>query len=172
MVQRSDAELVEAACLGDLAAFGHLYERHFRMAVGIAYSRLSDRDLAEDAAQEAFALACRTLATLRDPGRFPQWLGAICRRAANRLAKTRPQHTAIDEECEGKRVSMTATASSAVREAIELLDATSREIVLLHYFSGMSYEEISGVLGRSPQSIHGHLQRARRRLAQELDPNR
>jgi len=43
--------------------------------------------------------------------------------------------------------------------------------VLLHYFSGLSYEEISGVLGISPQSIHGRLQRARRKLAQELDPN-
>ena len=52
-MQRSDAELVAAACRGDLASFGRLYERHYRMAVGIARSRLSDGHLAEDAAQEA-----------------------------------------------------------------------------------------------------------------------
>ena len=163
-MQRTDAELVEAACQGELAAFGQLYERHFRMAVGIAYSRLSDRHLAEDAAQEAFAIACRTLATLNDGARFPQWLRAICRRAAIRLSKSRPRHLSLDPQCEDKSVSSlapagAATAGSTVRDAIELLDAKSREVVLLHYFSELSYEEISRVLDMSTQAIHGRLQR-------------
>lgn len=50
-LQQSDAELVAAACQGDLASFGRLYERHYRMAVGLASSRLSDGHLAEDAGQ-------------------------------------------------------------------------------------------------------------------------
>jgi hypothetical protein len=57
--QQNDAELVEAACQGNLASFGELYRRHYRMAVGLACSHLADRHLAEDAAQEAFATACR-----------------------------------------------------------------------------------------------------------------
>jgi RNA polymerase sigma-70 factor (ECF subfamily) len=170
-VQRTDAELVEAACQGDVAAFGQLYERHFRMAVGIAHSRVSDRHLAEDAAQEAFAIACRMLATLKDPGRFPQWLSAICRRAASRMAKTRLRHLPLLEACDGECGSTKTKLGSAVREAIERLDAKTREIVLLHYFSGLSYEEISGALGMSQQSVHGRLQRARRKLAQELGPD-
>ena len=130
-MQRSDAELVEAACRGELAAFGQLYERHFRMAVGIAYSRLSDRHLAEDAAQEAFAIACRRLASLKDGDRFAHWLGAICRRAAGRLAKTRPRHQSLDASCEEKGASAaapgTAAADGGVRDAIERLDAPSRK---------------------------------------------
>jgi len=76
-LDRSNKDLVAAACQGDLASFGLLYERHYRLAVGIARARLSDCHLAEDAAQEAFLIACRTLPSLRDPNRFPEWLGTI-----------------------------------------------------------------------------------------------
>ena len=170
-MQQTDAELVEAACQGDVVSFGRLYERHYRLAVGIAYSRLSDRHLAEDAAQEAFAVVCRTLATLKDGRRFPQWLGTICRRVATRLARSRPRHEPLPEDNALEGVPTTAALRNQIHEALERLDATSREIILLHYFSGQSYEEISRALGLSAQSIHGRLQRARRKLAQELDPD-
>ena len=63
--ERPDAELVAAARNGDADGFTELYHRHYAAAVGIAYSTLSDRHLAEDAAQEAFAIVCRDLARLR-----------------------------------------------------------------------------------------------------------
>jgi RNA polymerase sigma-70 factor (ECF subfamily) len=56
-----------------------------------------------------------------------------------------------------------------VRDALELLEETSREIVLLHYFSGLSYQEIGQALGLSVPGVHGRLQRARGKLAQLLD---
>jgi hypothetical protein len=97
-LNRTDSELVAAARAGDVGSFGELYERHYRMAVGIARSRLSDADLAEGAAQEAFAVACRTLSALQDGDRFPQWLGTICRRTASRLARERPKYETLAEE--------------------------------------------------------------------------
>lgn len=166
----SDAELVAAACQGDLASFGRLYERHYRLAVGIARSRLSDVHLAEDAAQEAFAVACRTLSALSSGERFPQWLGTICRRTASRLAKGQPAHEPLSEEREPASSDGPAMLRRQVHEALGELDETSREIVLLHYFSELSYEEIAGVLDLSVPAIHGRLQRARRKLGEILDP--
>lgn len=171
-LQPTDAELVAAACQGDLASFGRLYERHYRLAVGIARSRLSDGHLAEDAAQEAFAVACRTLATLQDRDCFPQWLGTICRRTASRLAKGQPTHEPLPEDREPTSDSALAMLRLQVREAVGQLDETSREIVLLHYFSGLSYDDIAGVLDLSAQAIHGRLQRARRKLAELLDTHK
>ncbi len=168
-MQPTDAELVAAACQGDLASFGRLYERHFRMAVGIARSRLSDGHLAEDAAQEAFAIACRTLAILQDGDSFPQWLGTICRRTASRLAKGQPMHEPLSEDREPTSDCALADLRQQVHEALGQLDETSREIVLLHYFSQLSYDEMSRALGVSTASIHGRLQRARKKLAKELD---
>ena len=169
-MQRSDAELVAAACQGDLASFGQLYERYYRMAVGIARSRLSDGHLAEDAAQEAFAVACRTLATLQNGDSFPQWLGTICRRTASRLAKGQPMHEPLSEDREPASDFALAMLRQQVHEALGQLGETSREIVLLHYFSGLSYEDIARVVDLSLPAIHGRLQRARRKLAEILDP--
>jgi RNA polymerase sigma-70 factor (ECF subfamily) len=168
-VQPSDAVLVEAACRGDIASFGELYERHYLMAVAIARSRLSDRHLAEDAAQEAFATACRRLSLLRDRQRFPEWLGTICRRIAGRMARSQTNHPPIeDATVPTLQESGEEEAVAGVRQAVERLSASAREVILLHYFSGLSYEEISQALGISPPSVHGRLQRARRALAKEL----
>jgi RNA polymerase sigma-70 factor (ECF subfamily) len=169
-LQRFDAELVAAASQGDLASFGQLYERYYRMAVGIARNRLSDEHLAEDAAQEAFAVACRTLSTLEKGDSFPQWLGTICRRTASRLAKSQPKHEPLLADLEPVSDAKLAALRQEVHELLGKLDETSREIVLLHYFSGLSYKDIAGVVNLSTQSIHGRLQRARRKLGELLSP--
>ena len=152
-----------------MASFGLLYERYYRMAVGIARSRLADVHLAEDAAQEAFAIACRILTTLQDGNRFPQWLGTICRRTASRLALCQPNHEPLSEYAEPFSDYSQTLLRHQVHEAMKQLDETSREIVLLHYFSGLSYTAIADVVDLSTQAIHGRLQRARRKLAEILD---
>lgn len=163
-MQCSDAELVEAACAGDIDSFRKLYERYYGMAVGIARSRLADQHLAEDAAQEAFATACRRLYSLRDPQRFPEWLGTICRRTASRMARSQTNGAPIKSEPISP-VNVDDCRRAQVHEALNHLSRSEREIIHLHYFSGLSYDEVARVLGISPQAVHGRLQRARRKLA-------
>src|SRR3954464_2470958 len=110
------------------------------MAVGIARGRLSDRHLAEDAAQEAFAIACRTLSALRDRRRFPQWLGTICRRTASRIDADRPPHGPLPDGHEQAGDPDLQALRLQVQDAVQLLEETSREIVILHEFSGLSYD--------------------------------
>ena len=168
-MERTDAELVEAACSGDIASFRELYERHYAMAVGIARSCLLDLHLAEDAAQEAFATACRGLASLKDGRRFGQWLGTICRRTASRMARSQTNHARLDDvPLMTSPANGDGRAAAQVRQAVDRLPTSGREVILLHYFSGLSYEQISQTLGITPQSVHGRLQRARRALAEEL----
>lgn len=158
---------MKAACDGDVDSFRRLYERHFGLAVGIARGRLWDRHLAEDAAQEAFAVACRTLHTLRNGERFPQWLGTICRRTANKMARRQVDGKPIEVEPAGQAVGEEPVVA-AVRDALEQLPAMAREVLTMHYFSGLSYEEIGNSLGLSTQAVHGRMQRARRMLALRL----
>lgn len=168
-MERTDAELVKAATQGDLASFGQLYERHYRLAVGVARARLSDRHLAEDAAQEAFAVACRTLPTLRNLERFAEWLGTICRRTASRLQKQRPAHQPLSEETDQSTDPELPALRLQVQEALDQLDEITRETVLLRYFGRLSYEEIAQALGITVPSVHGRLQRARVKLAHLLE---
>jgi RNA polymerase sigma-70 factor (ECF subfamily) len=170
ILERSDAQLVKDACNGDIDGFRCLYERHYALAVGIARSRLSDRHLAEDAAQEAFAIACRTLHTLRDSDRFAQWLGTICRRTATKMARLRVHGNAITEVCDTKDDCAQADIGR-VRDAIQRLNHAAREILILHYYSGLAYAQIADVMAISQQAVHGRLQRARRMLAKQLTDN-
>lgn len=169
-MQPPDVDLVAAACQGDLASFGMLYERYYRMAVGIARNRLSDQHLAEDAAQEAFATACRTLSTLKKGDSFPQWLGTICRRTASRIAKNQPSHEQLSIDREPVSDAKHAILRQQVYDVLDQLDESSREIVLLHYYSGLSYKDIACVTNLSTQAIHGRMQRARGNLARILNP--
>ncbi|MEX0939601.1 MAG: sigma-70 family RNA polymerase sigma factor [Pirellulales bacterium] len=165
-LESTDAELVKAACAGDVESFRQLFERHYSLAVAIGRSRLSDRHLAEDAAQEAFAQVCQRLPSLRDPNRFPEWLGTICRRTASRMARRNRNGQSIAQEPESPRAD--EAANRQVHEAIMCLPLAAREVVQMHYFGGLTYDEIAAALGTTPQAVHGRLQRARRALGQWL----
>ena len=171
MLERTDAELVEAARKGDVSSFGELYRRHYAAMVGVAYCAVSDHHLAEDAAQEAFAVACRDLGRLRRVDRFAPWLGAICRKVARRAAKSRFRHPLPEEPIAAADTDANDGRLAIVRQSVRRLPERAREVVLLHYFSGLSYEEIAAALGISPQAVHGRLIRARQKMAEYLRRN-
>ncbi len=170
MSERTDTELVEAARNGDVSSFGELYRRHYAKAVGIAYCTLSDRHLAEDAAQEAFAIACRDLGRLRQADKFAPWLIAICRKTARRVARSKFRRP-LSEEIPSTADPNPDDRGKAVRQSVRRLPGSAREVIVLHYFSGLSHEQISATLGISPQAVHGRLIRARRKIAEDLRRN-
>jgi RNA polymerase sigma-70 factor (ECF subfamily) len=55
-----------------------------------------------------------------------------------------------------------------VWQAVGQLRHSSQEAIVLHYFSGLSYDAIAAMLDISPQAVHGRLLRARRKLAKQL----
>jgi RNA polymerase sigma-70 factor, ECF subfamily len=168
-VTTSDAELLAAVLAGNTDSFRGLYDRYYSLAVGIARSRLIDVHLAEDAAQESFSIAYRTLASLQNPERFAQWLGTICRRTASRLADLRPLLQPLsDDAVGGSTGSDENELQQQLHESLLQLDETARELIMLHYFSDLTYDQISTVVPLTPQAIHGRLQRARRTLRTAL----
>ena len=56
-----------------------------------------------------------------------------------------------------------------VKEAVDSLSPMYREIVVLHYYTGMSYREIESVLGVSGDTIKGRLARARKQIRIRLE---
>jgi len=78
--QPTENKLVERAQNGCIDSFGALYRRHFGSMVALAYSATGNICVAEDAAQETFAIACRDLSKLKSKDKFAAWLAGICRR--------------------------------------------------------------------------------------------
>ena len=51
------------------------------------------------------------------------------------------------------------------------LPTEAREVIFLRFYDGLSYDQISTVLGISEQAINGRLRRAKKKLAQYLRRN-
>ena len=164
-MKEPDTTLVEAAIDGDAESFTELCKRYYPAMVAIAHSILGDRHLAEDAAQEAFAKAAFGLSKLRRKGKFTGWLAAICRNTAKDMVRRTDDRQTVNECLTVDNRSDRDEAAEVVREAIGKLSAAARELVFLRYYDGLSYEQISAVLGISQQAINGRLRRAKRKMA-------
>ena len=164
----SDIELVRAAQAGDLDSFGKLCERYYAAMTAVAYSVLADHQLAEDATQEGFARALVNLRKLREPDRFAPWLAQICRHVAADMRRTRRRTVAVQTASHARNEPDCEYPVQVVRQAIDELPRTMREVLILRYYDDRSYEQISGVLGLSKGAINGLLTRAKRKLAKSL----
>src|SRR6266581_1286178 len=68
-------------------AFDQIVRQYQDLAYGYAYAVLGEFELAEDAAQEAFIAAWRSLNQLREPAAFPGWLKRIVLTQCSRLTR-------------------------------------------------------------------------------------
>ena len=172
MKLNSETQLVEAAQNGHLESFGALYERYHSPMVALAYSMLSDRNLAEDAAQEVFAIACRDIGNLKSKERFAAWLAGICRNISRQMLRaSKSRGVAPDNEPAVVRRDETEDRREAIRQAVWSLRESERELVVMRYFDGFSQIQISEVLDISSQAVNGRLVRAKRKIAKYLKRN-
>ena len=171
MIQEPDTTLIEAAIKGHPESFTELCRRYYPAMVAIAHSQLNDRHLAEDAAQETFAKAAVKLPQLRQKNKFAGWLTTICRNEARDIARRTNSLQTTDEFSTIPVKSRKDDSGDVVRQALKKLTEPARELVYLRYYDGLSYEQISKVLGISEQAINGRLRRAKRKMADYLRRN-
>ncbi len=171
MPDKSERQLVEAAFNGDIESFGKLCRRYYPAMVAVGYSVLSDHQLAEDAAQESFARALVRINSLKERAKFAPWLAAICRNVAKDIIATKAKQISTEDISQVDEVENHDENDRAIRRAIEQLPAPAKDLVVLRYYNGLSYEQISSVLGISKASINGRLTRAKRKMANYLKRN-
>ncbi|MFH1882449.1 MAG: RNA polymerase sigma factor [Planctomycetota bacterium] len=167
----SEATLVEAAQNGHLESFGALYERYHSSMVALAYSMLADRDLAEDAAQDVFAIACRDLKSLKSKERFAAWLAGICRNTARQILRSKGRYVTPSVRHSAGNTDIEQNRADAVRRAVWQLRSAERELIVLRYYDNLPYEQIAQVLDISIQAVNGRLIRAKRKIAEHLKRN-
>jgi RNA polymerase sigma-70 factor (ECF subfamily) len=176
VTESADTNLVAAALRGDAESFSRLCERHYPALVAIAYSRLAERHLAQDAAQETLLAAYRDIRKLKQPEQFAGWLAAICRNIATDMAKARARacekHAEIADVID--RIDPIDEGSDvvAVREIVRRLEPDAREVVYLRYYNQMSYDQIARMLGVSEEAVNGKLRRARAQIRRQLQRRR
>jgi len=169
--ESSEISLIEAATGGDIESFGELCQRYYPAMAAIAYAVLSDHQLAEDAAQESFARALVNLRSLKKKDRFAPWLAAICRNVAKDMIAARVKHISTKDLSQVAAKENSNETNHMIRRAIEQLPASARELIVLRYYNGLSYEKIGSALGISKATINGRISRAKRKMAKYLKHN-
>jgi RNA polymerase sigma-70 factor (ECF subfamily) len=166
MTNADDSVLVRRALQADPESFGLLCGRYYPLLVAVADSILLDHHLAEDAAQEALAHACRQLPRLRRPERFGPWVAAICRNVAKDMLRERRRQRAPVGDCEPQvQDGRENERDEVLGEALRRLPRRLREAVFLRFYNELSYQQIAQVLGATEQVIDGRLRRAKKRIA-------
>jgi RNA polymerase sigma-70 factor, ECF subfamily len=170
-----DEQLVNAARLGDRAAFSALFARYCSLVYAYAYARLLNREDAEDLVQDAFIRAYLSLDRLRGPGAWPSWLMQIVRNLCNdalrrkRVRRIEP----IDPEWldGGPSPEMLVVTQERRRElnaAVAALPEQYRVPLLMRFGARRTRREIATALGVPESTIIGRIARAMRILRREL----
>jgi RNA polymerase sigma-70 factor, ECF subfamily len=163
----SDAEIVDRVRAGDTAAFAMLVARYRDRLGRYAVHMLGDREDAEEAVQDAFVRAHRSLARCDDGARFGAWLFGIlvnrCRTAGRRSA--RRQRTFVRDPITLERAASPDAHDrvewdDTVRWALERLAPTVREAFLLKHVEDLEYEEMSRLTGAGVSALKMRVKRA------------
>jgi len=152
----SDEALVALVARSDDLALAELYDRHGRVAFGLAFRVLRDRGLAEDTVQEAFLGVWRTAGRfVPERSKASTWiLMLVHRRAVDRVRReVRRSVEPLDEAREdpagpsAEEAAWLSLERSRVREALKTLPDPQREAIELAFYAGFTQSELAERLG-------------------------
>lgn len=175
--------LVEAARKGDPDAASQLVSATWQATYTLAYRLTGNEQDALDVTQEAYFRAFRGLPRFRGEARFSTWLYRVTANcASNYLAHSRRgRHDSFDAESAGvadladRRLEHDPEASASagderalLSEALMRLPWRLRQVVVLRDIYDLSHRQVAAEIGISEAAAKVRLQRARRRLREDL----
>ena len=172
----SDQKLLNCYLSGDRNAISQLIERHSRRVRDYIQMMVKDGDVADDIFQETFIKAVRVIDEGRytDNGRFLSWILRIAHNQGIDHFRAQKQNRQLNEAEAGYDVLGTLRLAertvedaivceqiaSDVRRMVELLPDEQREVVMMRYYSGLSFKEIAEQTGVSINTALGRMRYA------------
>lgn len=153
---------------GDRQALGELLRCHDHAMRAIAWKILGDIELVDDATQDAYLKAYRSVGRFRGDSEFSTWLHRIvvntCVDHIRRSLKRHEVSIELEPELSVPPADDRLSDSEVIRQALLLLPSDQRVAVLLVDCEGYSYDEAAEVLGISVGAVGSRLFRARTTL--------
>lgn len=166
---------------GNRDAFRLIVDRYKGLIVRLSLSFLGNREEAEEAAQEIFLRAFRSLHRFSLDRKLLPWLYSIAvnhlRSAYGRMRRREERVAAVEVELaaggesDPQRVVLADYERIALRQAVDCLPPTLREVVVLYYYEEMRVESISAVLNIGVENVKSRLFRGRQKLRETLLKN-
>lgn len=171
------AEWVASALKGEETSYQILFH-HFKgkvFQICLSFTD-GDRDMAQDLCQDAFILGFKQLRSLREPSKFPVWLGQITYNRCKSYLRERARLAARLSEYE-RMTKREGPKETIRREQIDriihaLIDKITnpgiRETVTLFYVQGKSTKEIAEIQKIPQSTVTTRLDRFRTKIQRQL----
>lgn len=166
----NETVLVGRAVTGDETAFEALLEAHKDMVYNVAYRMLGNTADAEDAFQETFVSAYKSISRFRSDARFSTWLYRIAVNRCRDMISARRSRPAA-ESIHGDSFDVAAPdrgKSTEVEDALRFVTPEYREAITLHCLLGYSYEEAGGIMGAPEGTVKTYVHRGKEELRKIL----
>ncbi len=180
----TDAILVQRYISGDEQALATLIERHQSKIFGFIYSKVADRDVANDIFQDTFIKVIHTLKTktYNEEGKFLPWVMRIAHNLCVdyfRSIKRMPMQRDTDEfsvfsvmkdndpNIESQIISL--QIEDDLKKIIEELPEDQREVLMMRIYQDLSFKEISELTNVSINTALGRMRYALINLRKIID---
>lgn len=172
----SDRELLNSYLLGNKSAISTLIEKHNRRVRDYIRMMVGDSDIAADIAQETFIKAVSVIDEGRyiDKGKFLSWVLRIAHNKTLDYFRSQKSNTSVSESSAGYNVlgtikyadksiedsMISEQIDTDIRALVEMLPEEQREVVMLRYYSDLSFKEIADQTGVSINTALGRMRYA------------
>ena len=172
----SDQVLLNRYLSGDCASISQLIERHSRRVRDYIRMMVKDTDVADDILQETLIKVVKIIDEGRyvDMGKFLSWVLRIAHNQVIDYFRSQKSSNTVSESDSGYNVLGTLRYAeqnvedkmvaeqieSDVRRLVELLPEEQREVVMMRYYYGMSFQEIADQTGVSINTALGRVRYA------------
>lgn len=184
--QIPDALLVKKYVAGDENALAILIKRHQSKIFGFIYSKILDRDLADDIFQDTFVKVIKTLKSnsYNEEGKFLPW---VMRIASNliidhyRRNKKMPMLRETEEfsifsilrDCSPnvENEMITSQVEMDLKKIIKGLPEDQQEVLMMRIYQDLSFKEISDLTGVSINTALGRMRYALMNMRKVIEKN-
>jgi RNA polymerase sigma-70 factor (ECF subfamily) len=185
-IQIPDALLVKNYIAGDENALAVLINRHQSKIYGFIYSKMADRDVADDVFQDTFIKVIKTLKSnsYNEEGKFLPWVMRISHNLIvdhYRKNKKMPMLRETEEfsifsvltdtsmNVEGRII--TEVIEKDLQKIIKQLPDDQREVLTMRIYQDLSFNEIAELTGVSINTALGRMRYALMNLRKLIEKN-
>ncbi|CAI8404070.1 MAG: sigma-70 family RNA polymerase sigma factor [Ulvibacter sp.] len=180
----TDAVLVTAYLQGDESALSTLITRHKQRIYSFIYSKVFDRDVAEDVFQDTFIKVINSLkrGKYNEEGKFLPWVMRISHnlvidhfRKNNRMPKFENNSdfnifsVLSDNSLNAENTIIKGQVASDVRRLVDELPDDQKQVLMMRIYKDMSFKEISLQTGVSINTALGRMRYALINLRKVID---
>jgi RNA polymerase sigma-70 factor, ECF subfamily len=179
VTHRSDNALVKRILAGNHEACVELIRQYHAPIYRLLVHLCRDAHFAEDLAQETFLAAWAKIGSFNAASSLNTWLHRIAyrkfidaHRRSERAVATRAD-AAIDQVQSNTPnpydLALASEQTQRLYQALDRLKPAERDVLVLHYLQGLSYQEMADVLGQPTGTVKWRVRQALENLRRELE---